>query len=222
VVAVSSVDVDGDLVFSTQDYDSAAGRLLLFGTDAVRTWDGSNLQVLPAVNPEGTGAPLARRTPALAYDPLRGRSLLVGGNDLVGGELGDTWEFELASERPAEVCRFVLDASGLPPGVAPDRVRVAAQVGAGHTASAPGGASLQLWQQGRWQTAARCDAGACSLEEPAVLGVDLQGPPAQALFDDLGLLGLSAVPDSPNGPGSSLVQVRSAQVVVDYRLPPVP
>jgi hypothetical protein len=210
-------DDHANLSFVVPIYDEAAARLLFFGTQSVGSWDGTRLSQVETANPSGEGSPSARTFPATGYDATRGRTVLFGGAGLGGIPLAETWEFDLAAERPAEVCHFHMDAAGT--AAVPTRVRVQVQAGAGRADGVPSGVSLQLWRRGRFESVARCDAGACPLTAPGELSVDVPGAQVPLLLRDLGLLGLAVVPDVPNGTSTSEVVVRQAQLVVDYRLP---
>jgi hypothetical protein len=81
-------------------YDSKRGRGVLFGGVAVgagfldTTWEYDDMaktwtQVTPATSPS------ARSLPAMAYDPIRGKTVLFGGYVIsLGGRGNDTWEWD--------------------------------------------------------------------------------------------------------------------------------
>jgi hypothetical protein len=83
-------------------HDAARGRVVMFGglffqnptstilRDDTWEWDGSNwLPALVATHPS------ARGNHAMAYDPLRGRTVLFGG--FANGPLDDTWQWDGSS-----------------------------------------------------------------------------------------------------------------------------
>jgi hypothetical protein len=88
-------------------FESARSRILLFGgTNNASTagfsdtwvYDGTAwVQLAPAV------APPARHQHGLAYDVLRGRTLLFGGRTGTNSVLADTWEFDGANWTPVAV-----------------------------------------------------------------------------------------------------------------------
>ena len=85
-------------------YDSAHGKIVLFGGDTsadhsdpmpgvalqdLWEWDGSTwTERTPALQPP------ARWSAASAFDTLRGRLLVVGGNDTGGNPVGDIWQWD--------------------------------------------------------------------------------------------------------------------------------
>lgn len=83
-------------------YDSARGRLLVFGgfrrggySGDTWAWDGASWSQL-----EGPG-PSARNAPDMVYDARRGRIVLFGGDTRATGPLADTWEHDGTSWRLA-------------------------------------------------------------------------------------------------------------------------
>lgn len=88
---------------SAMAYDAARGVSVLFGgdkscagcqnpTNETWTWNGSGWTLhTPAILPP------ARKYPALAYDPIRERVVLFGGEASPDSTLGDTWEWDGAS-----------------------------------------------------------------------------------------------------------------------------
>lgn len=100
-------------------FDSRRGRMVVFGgcvlepgggslfsVDAHTTWewDGSNWIGIPSPSPQWSqsGFPVGRHGAAMAYDPLRARCVLFGGNFGQGTPLpttdrDDTWEWDGSS-----------------------------------------------------------------------------------------------------------------------------
>jgi hypothetical protein len=77
----------GSRAFHAMAYDSARGRVVLFGGNAdTWEWDGYAWSQFAAAGPS------ARTSHAMAYDSARGRVVLFGGVD-VNGYCGDTWEW---------------------------------------------------------------------------------------------------------------------------------
>ncbi len=84
-------------------YDRARGKTILFGGEAARgdtetwEWDGSSWARVTPEDPEGDGDPAARCGHTMAYDPVRERTLLFGGDVLVGPQerapSQETWEW---------------------------------------------------------------------------------------------------------------------------------
>lgn len=100
------------LRFHAMCFDAARNRVVVFGglpgflqpfVNDVWEWDGALWHHVPA--PAGAAWPAARRYAAMAFDPLRGRTVLFGGQ--AGGlgtpyvELGDTWEWDGTNWMPA-------------------------------------------------------------------------------------------------------------------------
>jgi len=86
-------------------YDSVRGVTVLFGgyTSLPNVfgdtweWDGSSWTLVHPADPTGATAPTPRRGSAMAYDSLRGVSVLFGGSDIQGGTetlRDDTWEWD--------------------------------------------------------------------------------------------------------------------------------
>lgn len=77
-------------------YDHARSQLVLFGSSAgepvsVWVWDGAVWQLKQTGGPD---APGSRQGFAVAFDELRSRSVLFGGQDDSGTTLNDTWEWD--------------------------------------------------------------------------------------------------------------------------------
>ncbi|MBL8748174.1 MAG: hypothetical protein JNK78_03375 [Planctomycetes bacterium] len=83
-------------------FDIQRGRIVLFGGNATRSpgpiylgetweWDGSTWTLV------STAGPAPRTAAAMAYDSVRGRSVLFGGYSPATGVLGDTWEWDGAA-----------------------------------------------------------------------------------------------------------------------------
>ena len=77
-------------------YDSVRGRVVLFGGGNTYgpladtwEWDGADwTQRTP------TTAPEARMDCGIAFDPVRGVTVVFGGYGIGGGQLGDTWTWD--------------------------------------------------------------------------------------------------------------------------------
>lgn len=83
----------------TMAYDSHRGVVVLFGgiassepsLDDTWEWNGANwTQMPPASNPSG----LRRRGHAMAYDPIRQRTVLFGGHPIGLSSSNETWEWD--------------------------------------------------------------------------------------------------------------------------------
>ena len=90
------LSVPGLRVDHAMAYDSARGRVVLFGgtdgptyLDETWEWDGSTWIKKSPVDHPG-----ARRYPAMAYDSDRGKTVLFGGTVDGTHGLGDTWEWD--------------------------------------------------------------------------------------------------------------------------------
>jgi hypothetical protein len=93
-VAAPSARQNGAIAF-----DSKRGRAVMFGgeilgasiniTDETWEWDG---EAWTQLNPPTK--PPARRFFGMAYDPIRERTVLFGGNSAITPYMGDTWEWD--------------------------------------------------------------------------------------------------------------------------------
>ncbi|MBI5526160.1 MAG: hypothetical protein HY897_07480 [Deltaproteobacteria bacterium] len=90
-------------------YDSARGRTVLFGgggfTPNDETWelDGTSWVKKTPADPEGDGNPSGRSDHAMAYDSVRGKTVLFGG--FLPGSNDETWEWDgtsWAKKTPAD------------------------------------------------------------------------------------------------------------------------
>jgi hypothetical protein len=198
-------------------YDEAAGHVLVVDKGLLREDPGiGSGAFLEQASPAGDGLPAARFNQALAYDPVRQRSLMFGGNLLDDALVNETWELSVANERPGEVCRFRVDA--LTPGVQLEHAVAKVKASARHS---PDGAatswSLQVWKEGRFHTVGQCVAG-CSGTTEQHYEID---DPAEmrALLADGSQLGLAVIPESFNGAGTVQLDVQTVQLEVSYELP---
>jgi hypothetical protein len=104
--------------FPRAAFDVGRGRMVLFGGYVVDfpalgyftdtwDWDGTNWTlrtfVLPPFGPAG------RQTHMMAFDPVRGRTVLFGGANTTG-DLNDTWEY--GPTHPAEVAPYGQGCTG--------------------------------------------------------------------------------------------------------------
>ncbi|MBI5527519.1 MAG: C-type lectin domain-containing protein [Deltaproteobacteria bacterium] len=98
-------------------YDSARGRVLLFGgydggafKQDIWEWNGAAVQWTERT-PAGA-KPSARNWNAMAYDSARGRVLLFGGSD--GAYKQDTWEWDGgATSHAGQIMHTLFDAAGV-------------------------------------------------------------------------------------------------------------
>ena len=99
----------GPRTFPTMAYDSARGEIVLFGGNRVLFGDSTHTAVMlgdtwvlrgDAWCARTANGPPPRAEAAMAYDPLRRRTVLFGGRYESGGEtirLGDAWEWDGSS-----------------------------------------------------------------------------------------------------------------------------
>jgi len=85
-------------------YDSARQRVVLFGgyantgyNDETWEWDGASWHLITPLDPENDGNPSPRSQFALAFDPLRERTVLFGGYTSEGAQSDELWEWDGAS-----------------------------------------------------------------------------------------------------------------------------
>ena len=148
-------------------YDSDRGRVILFGGEAYELgvygenaetweWDGGNWSDRTATHTK----PLGRVSPMLAYDPVKKKPLLFGGNTTGSIARADTWELDASTQRQGAV-QFTATATdaALPAASAISGLRVRAYCGGTFSPYAATGAALYGWSggapaspPGAWQT----------------------------------------------------------------------
>ena len=106
-------------------YDSASGRLIVFGgatgeqgteTAEVLILSGADGQGSPAWQVLGTGGgPVPRRDATAVYDPAANRLLVFGGRDASGAALGDLWALSHANGTGGEAEWTEISSAGSAP-----------------------------------------------------------------------------------------------------------
>lgn len=78
-------------------YDSARHRTVLFGGDGLKDdtweWDGGNWTEILPTDAEGDGRPAPRDGVRLVYDPIREKTIFIGGIRFFPAGLDETWEW---------------------------------------------------------------------------------------------------------------------------------
>jgi Cys-rich repeat protein len=144
-------------------WDGDRGRIVLFGGFDVSGQATSTLlyvladggvEAEPVSDPELDGNPPPRLAGSFAWSPQQHVVIMTAGVSGVSGEIiSDTWQLESYGHRPAAVFHVQLAASRAPPQA--QWKRLSARAVAGGT----GGATVYVWEQGRWQTLVVSAAG---------------------------------------------------------------
>ncbi|MBI5528052.1 MAG: hypothetical protein HY897_17100 [Deltaproteobacteria bacterium] len=203
-------------------YDSARGRVVLFGGDDgsrrqdTWEWDGSAGMWIDRT-PAGT-KPSARANHALAYDSARWKVVLFGGFD--GSYKQDTWEWDFgATSRAGQIVQTPFDAAGV--SSTPTWKSVSGTFysgGVGYPSGvATNGVDLKVWDEEMWKTVAvnNSPPGTPSLVQWTTTDAAVI---SRLFFGDQQALNFAVTPTAPNGTGTGEVSVDYAEVVVKYRM----
>ncbi|HOW51115.1 MAG TPA: kelch repeat-containing protein [bacterium] len=217
----------------TMLFDPARNRTILFGgynyTSSFRDlweWDGMTGEWTDRT-PTGI-KPTARHSHAMAYDLLRSRMVLFGGND-ENDELykDDTWEWNGGAEDRAG---HLIAASFRSIGdydEAPLINSVSAYFFAGGTGHPSGietfGVELKVWDKGMWKTIDDHTISPDELEndpESGKLEWTTTDPQviSRLFFGDQRTLNFAVTPVAPNGTGTGTVVTDYAEVIVRYTI----
>jgi hypothetical protein len=178
----------------------------------VQERQGDTWNTVPSADPEIDGSPAPRTNFGSAFDARAGRVLIYGGQGgFLGDLLGDSWELELAGNRPAVVFQVTARAA-LPPGGTLQAITFSAQVGASGTVP---GAEALCFIGGVWRPVAQLANAA--LEAPAVLRGTLKDP---SLLQQVLLtprLACGVRPKGTNGAAFAKLSVDALELALEYR-----